>query len=946
MLRGAIPYMIENHAQRRHLGRMARISNQRAVIDRKAVADQLYRLADDEGISAKTQGKVLAIFKSALTRGREEIRRRFEDEQGLGSDCVRSQAFLADQLVRLIHDFAAEHVYPLSNPTTAEQLSIAAVGGFGRNEMAPFSDIDLLFLLPYKQTPRGEQLVEYMLYMLWDMGLKVGHATRSIDDCVRLARADLTICTSMIEARWIWGDKALYAKFRARFQKELVATSGPEFVEKKLAERDNRHAQMGDSRYVLEPNVKEGKGGLRDLQTLFWIAKYLYRVEETADLVAKGVLTKGDVKLFDRAQQFLWTVRCHLHFIAGRPEERLTFDVQTTISKRMAYRNRPGVQGVERFMKHYFLIAKSVGDLTRILCAVLEEQHKKRKSLLGMPHFGFRKRATEGFIVDRDRLNVGGKQAFKEKPIRLLQLFHEAQRLEIDVHPEALRLVTQNLRLIDDDLRADPEANRLFIEMMTSSLNPQQTLSRLNEAGVFGLFVPDFGRVVAQMQYDMYHVYTVDEHTIRAIGILSRIESGALRDEHPVSSDVIQEVLARRALYVALLLHDIAKGRGGDHSELGAEIALELGPRFGLDAWETETVSWLVKNHLAMSHTAFKRDIDDAKTVSDFVAVVQSPERLRLLLLLTVADIRAVGPDVWNSWKAALLRELYFRTLEVMIGGVPAEHKAARVNRAKEDLREKLCDWTPEAVEEFVSKGYPGYWLGFDADVHEYHARTVSKATELGLALHIDTRVVAARGVTEILIYTADHPGLFTRISGAMALSDASIVDARITTFSDGMALDTFSIQDAFGGAFRDPGRLKRLQRNIEDSLAGKIIPRRELVARGKRLLARRTGVFLVSPGVLIDNKASTTHTVLEVNGCDRPGYLHDVTAALTDLGLQIGTAQISTYGERAVDVFYVKDIFGLKIENEDRLARIRKTILEAISPSSSSEAKDSVAAE
>jgi [protein-PII] uridylyltransferase len=915
---------------------MARIARQRAIIDRGAVAEELARIVEDMGTGNRSQPKVLSAFKAALARGREEVKRRFEEDGASGSETVAAQAFLVDQLVRLIHDFASEHVYPLANPTTGEQIAIVAVGGYGRGELAPFSDVDLLFLLPYKQTPRGEQIVEYMLYMMWDLGLKVGHATRSIDDCIRMARQDITIRTSMIESRWLWGDKALYERFKARFQKEVVVPTGPFFVEAKLAERDARHAQMGDSRYVLEPNVKEGKGGLRDLQTLFWIGKYLYQVEDAQGLVKAGVLTARDARTFDRAQKFLWTVRCHLHYLSGRPEDRLTFDVQTQIAARMGYRDHKGARGVERFMKHYFLIAKAVGDLTRILCAVLEERHKKR-SILSRARFSFRKKCAEGFRVDADRLTVVNDKVFRENPVRLLQLFHEAQRMELDIHPDAFRLVTQNLGLIDDTLRADAEANRLFMEMLTAKDNAQVTLSRLSEAGVFGRFVPDFGRVVAQMQYDMYHVYTVDEHTIRAIGILNKIENGELAKDHPVSAEAIHEVVSRRALYVAVLLHDIAKGRGGDHSVIGAEIAKYMGPRLGLDDWETETVSWLVLNHLAMSNTAFKRDIEDPKTVKDFVSLVQSPERLRLLLVLTVADIRAVGPDVWNGWKASLLRELYWRALEEMTGGVPAERRAQRVERAKEALREHLKDWDKDAVEDFIALGYPDYWLGFTTEEQAYHAEVVRDAGDAGL--HIAVQQHSDRGVTDVLIRTHDHPGLFSQIAGAMALTDASIVDARIVTMADGLALDTFSIQDPRGGAFNDANRLKRLRANIADALTGKLVPKREFKARRLKAASGRTVVFKVPPGVLIDNKASQTHTVIEVHGRDRPGFLYDVTAALTGLGLQIGSAQISTYGERAVDVFYVKDVFGMKVESEARLTRIRETLLEAIAPPADKEA-------
>ena len=907
---------------------MVRVPKPRDIIDRKALAGRLA----DLGSGAAARPQVVELFKAALGDGRAEIRRRFETAAAPGSEVIHANAYLIDQLVRGLYDFTIERVIPLANPAKGEQLTIAATGGYGRAELAPYSDIDLLFLLPDKKTPDGEQIIESLLYTLWDLGLKVGHAARTVADCMRLSGDDLTIRTSLLEARWLCGGRDLFGQLETRFAAEVVAATGPDFVEAKLAERDRRHERMGDTRYVLEPNVKEGKGGLRDLQTLFWIAKYLYPVADVGGLVDHGVLTVEDVRHFARAENFLWTVRAHLHYLAGRPEERLTFDVQTVIGARMGYRDHAGTRGVERFMKHYYLTAKDVGDLTRVLCAVLEERHKKRHSFFRLPDFLIAKGRIDGFRVDGDRLTVESNDAFAAEPGKLIRLFYEAQRHDLDIHPQALRLASQSLGLIDGALRADAEANRLFMEILTSPKDPEKALRRLNEAGVFGRFIPDFGRVVAQMQYDMYHVYTVDEHTIRAIGILAAIEKGTLKNDHPVSSAVVHEVQSRRVLYLALFLHDIAKGRGGDHSVLGAEIALRMGARMGFSAWEIETVEWLVRHHLLMSATAFKRDLEDSKTISDFIAVVQSPERLRLLLVLTVADIRAVGPGVWNEWKAMLLRELYYHAVKEMTGGLPTRHRQARVEAAQDALRRHLADWSQAEIEEHIERGYSAYWLTVDTDTHVRHALAVREAERRDLDLHIEIRADPAGDVTEILIYTADHPGLFAKIAGAMALTGAAIVDAKIVTLSNGMALDAFSIQDSQGGAFANAERLKRLRTRIEDALAGRLRPDRELELVRRRAWPSRTHVFKVPPRILIDNRASTDHTVIEVNGRDRAGFLFDVTSALTDLGLQIASAHISTYGERVVDVFYVKDVFGLKMEHKERLNHIRERLIVAVS--------------
>jgi [protein-PII] uridylyltransferase len=923
------------------------VPNRRAIVDRAALAARLAAIAGEIADSTAARAAVLAVLKETLAAGRAEIRRRFDaggpdatrqdrfgrfrlEGAGDGRAVAQGTCFLIDQIIRALYDHAIGHVFPLPNPTAAEHMALVAVGGYGRGELAPQSDVDLLVVLPYKLTPHSEQVVEHLLYMLWDLGLKVGHATRSVDECMRQANADMTIRTAMLEARYLWGEQGLYDELKRRFQREVMAGEAVGFVEAKLAEREARHARLGNTRYVLEPNIKDGKGGLRDLHTLYWIGKYVYRVDDVAALVERGVLTRKEARNFENASVFLWTLRCHLHYLTGRPEERLTFDVQPEIAARMGYTDHAGTRGVERLMKHYFLIAKSVGDLTRIFCAAIEAAHQRKPLLERLPGIGFLRKEVDGFPVEGGRLVVPGDDFFKADPTNILRLFHTAQRHGLDIHPASLKLVTRSLPLITRKMREDPLANRLFVEMLTSRKDPEQTLLRLNEAGVFGRFLPDFGRVVAQMQYDMYHHYTVDQHSIFAIGILHRIESGALKDEVPISCEVVHKIVSRRALYLAVLLHDIAKGRGGDHSELGAEVAMEVGPRLGLSDEETETVAWLVRYHLFMSNIAFKRDLDDPQTVIDFVDVVQSLERLRLLLVLTVADIRAVGPKTWNGWKAQLLRDLYYRAEEVLSGGLASEGRESRVAAALTALKVELGDWSDDDFEAHMQRGTPAYWLSFDAETHARHARLVRGAEQAGDPLSIDIRVDAWRAVTEITVYTQDEAGLFARLAGAMALSGADIVDARIFTLTNDKALDTFWIQDGEGKAVDRPDRLAKLSVTIRRVLEGRGETMAEL-ARPASAIPSRLSVFKVPPRVLIDNGASVSHTVIEVNGRDRNGLLYDLTRALATLKVQISSAKVSTFGERAIDVFYVKDRFGLKIDDEARLDVIRSALKEAL---------------
>ncbi|NLH83428.1 MAG: [protein-PII] uridylyltransferase, partial [Phyllobacteriaceae bacterium] len=675
--------------------------NFEGLIDSDDLRRRLTALVADgsDGGNPQVRSKVLAILKDARNQARAIVQERLlADRRGVL--CAERLSFVQDELIRVIYDFAVAHVYPVKNPSSAERIAVTAVGGYGRTTLAPGSDIDLLFLLPYKQTPWGESVVEYILYMLWDLGLKVGHATRNVEECIRQARSDLTIRTAILEARWLWGDRPLFDDLEKRFDAEVVQGTGREYIAAKLAERDDRHKRQGMSRYLVEPNIKEGKGGLRDLQTLFWIAKYFYRVKDARDLIAAGVFSKAEYRRFERCDDFLWGIRCHMHFATNRAEERLSFDLQREIASRLGYVDKGGLRAVERFMKHYFLVAKDVGDLTLIFCSALEEEHVKQTPALNRLFGRFRRRkpkvvAGDGgpFVVDHARITVADSMVFERDPINLIRIFHEADRNNLDFHPDALQLMTRSLKLIDEKLRTDETANRLFLEVVTSRHAPERILRRMNETGVLGRFLPEFGKVVAMMQFNMYHHYTVDEHLLRAVGELSGIERGTIAEEVPLSTELFAGIQNRKVIYLATFLHDIAKGRPEDHSLYGGKIARKLGPRFGLSAAETETVAWLVENHLVMSSVAQGRDLNDRRTIENFAEIVQSPERLKLLLCLTVADIRAVGPGVFNGWKGQLLRTLYYETEPYLAGGHSQVGRDQRVAAAKLRLCERLTDW-------------------------------------------------------------------------------------------------------------------------------------------------------------------------------------------------------------------------------------------------------------
>ena len=906
-----------------------RIPSPRSVIDRRGLTTRISALVEELG-PVKARNDIVALLREALAQGRDEIARRLVERPTAGYEVAEAQAFLVDQILRIVHDHVILNVYPASNRTKGERLTIAAVGGYGRGEMAPHSDVDIAFLTPLRCTAWCEQVIEAMLYFLWDLGLKVGQSSRSLDEMVRMCKSDLTIRTAMLEARYVWGDQDLFEEARQRFWKDVVGGTERQFVVEKLAEREARHKRMGDSRYVVEPNVKEGKGSLRDLHTLYWIGKYIHKVRSTADLVDVGLLSQKEYRAFRRAENFFWAVRCHLHTITRRAEDRLTFDLQREVAARMNYADRPGKSAVERFMQYFFLQAKVVGSLTGVFLAQLDEQFAQRPARGLLANFRARPRMVKGYKVFGGRVRAPNDFWFAEDPVRLIEIFVLADREGLEIHPETLRQIGHDISHIRDDVRSDPRANALFLELLTSRQDPEKALRAFNEAGVFGRFVTEFGRVNAQMQFDMYHHYTVDEHTIRAIGLMARIERGELKDDHPLAHEIIAKIRSRRALYVAVLLHDIAKGRGGDHSVIGAEIACRLCPRFGLDDEETELVAWLVRQHLIMSATAFKRDLSDSKTIMDFLATVQSLDRLRQLTLLTVVDIRAVGPGTWNSWKRQLIAELYSASEERLRLGHAEYGREKRIAAKRAAVAERLGA-DSNLIEAIGSQFADAYWIAEADDVIAKNLAQYEASRNEPLTIH--SEFYPARGATLVTVIAADHPGLFYRIAGGIHLAGGNIIDARIHTTRTGRAVDNFLVQDPIGRPFREEGQLDRLRTSIENALANRLQLLPQLHARPD---ARpRADAFDVRPRVLVDNKASNRFSVVEVNARDRPALLNRLAYALFDGRLMVHSAHIATYGERAVDTFYVTDLLGGKLESPSRIRTLEKRMLEAASEAS-----------
>ena len=871
---------------------------------------------------------MLAALKTMIEDERARLQAAFMKHND-GVAYLGLHTLLMDDVLRLIYDSAC-HIYGKDM-----QVAILATGGYGRGELCPHSDLDILFLTKIKPKRHEAEAISFMLYLLWDLGLKVGYASRSLRQALRAASADLTIRTALLESRHIIGDADLSAELMTMFRGQITAATAKDFIAEKLAERDARHRRSDTRRYMLEPHIKDGKGGLRDLQTLFWIARYNFDADTSvgtgadnvAALIEKGFLTTAEARAFSLAQQFLWSLRCHLHLRCGREDDRLSFDAQLDIAPLFGFRARGGQNGVERFMRQYFLAATRIGNLTRIFCAAIADD-------FDAPH---QSRAVKTpkhlapFVLLGKRLLFDPDKTLSDHPQALLEVFLLALDKGYEIHPKTLQQITRQLRLINDEFRGLPHANATFLAIITHKNNPERILRLMNEVGVLGKFLPDFGRIVAMTQFNMYHSYSVDEHTIYALGVLHQIEAGELVDIAPIASGVAGKIIERNALYVALLLHDIAKGRGGDHSTLGAEVARQVCPRLGLDAAATETVVWLVQNHLLMSETAFRYDLNDAATIDRFAQAVQSPERLNLLLVLTVADIRAVGPHVWNGFKAGLMRELYARTLAVLVGdAVASEGQQEAVRQA---LRRRDAYWDEARIAAHIEMFYPNYWSRFDLDAYLRHADMCREYSVNAKPIGINIMPDQARNATEIAVLVADHAGVLSRIAGGVAASGANIVDARVIARKDGLALDVLWVQDATRQAIIDKDALARLYTNIEKAMLGTLDIGRAMRARLRATPARIRRIAAPSR-VLINNQISPTHTVIEINGKDAPGLLYRLTGAIAEMGVQIQMASVSTYGNRVVDVFYVKDSFGLKLEAKARIKAVQAVLLKIVEDS------------
>ena len=834
----------------------------------------------------------------------------------LADDLVHGRAAVIDRLLRACwHDVGLD---------IDRNLALIAVGGYGRGELLPGSDIDLLLLAAAApDAGRGEQISEF-IRRLWDMGLHVGHSMRTLTECEAEAAHDITIVTTLMEARLLAGSEGIYAELQTRTGPDRIWPSR-QFFAAKLEEQAKRHHKFGDTAYSLEPNVKDGPGGLRDIQMIGWVTKRHLHARRMSELVHHGFLTHDEYGELKEGQSYLWRVRFALHTLTGRSEERLLFDQQRALANLFGYHDESANLAVEQFMQTYYRAVMRLERLNEMLL-----QHYK-EAILYADVVAAPEPLNSRFQVRRGFIEARHSDVFKEYPPALLELFLlSAQHPEIEgVRASTIRLLRQHLHLIDDDFRHDLLCRNLFMQILRQSQGVTEQMRRMNRYGVLAAYLPAFAMIVGRMQYDLFHVYTVDEHTLMVLRNLRRFSVPELRDELPACSQIFDALSAPEVLYLAALFHDIAKGRGGDHSELGATDAEDFCRLHGLPEPSVALVSWLVRNHLLMSMTAQRKDISDPEIVREFARQVGTHQYLDHLYLLTIADIRATNPSLWNSWRQSLLSELYDTTVRVLQQGIETSQsgheltaqvqtEALKLIRAQRlSQRDALQLW--EGLSE-------DYFLRHSADEVAWHTRAILQhGTESGPVVRI--RPHTERGGSEIFLFTEDSPQLFAHVTGTLDRLGLDIVDARITSARHGMVLDTFMVLEDNGETVHDDFRLEEIVDSVQEALAQPDMP----PATVKRRLSQRLRHFQVPTCINFSHNESQHWSAIQLTTGDRPGLLSAVGQALTASHLRLHNAKITTIGEQADDIFYVTEDDGEPLTDAMRQAEVHRAIMQAL---------------
>ena len=872
----------------------------------------------------------LAASKRYLIHYREVIRQGHR-EGASGEAVVAQVTAMTDLLVQKLYRSICRDIWP-GQPRPLDQIALVALGGYGRGELNPYSDIDLMFLHNGRDPQRVEDIANKVLYFLWDMRLDVGYSVRTPDDCVEMAQADSTVRTALLDARLVIGNRHLFRQFEKVLISQIVTKGSDSFIRNKVEERRKRLEKYGSSIYILEPNLKEGEGGLRDLHTALWIAKIRYKVTDPRELIVKGIISEEEYQAYHQALSYLWRIRNELHYRAGRKNDQLTFESQINLASFFGYEDRGKSLAVEQFMQDYYRHATRVEHLASSIITRCSFRDEGPMKFLG---YFTRRPIGEGFYVLKGELIIPDESVIARDPARLMKLFEYAQKQGVKLNIKVKELVRKNLHLVNDRFRRSREVNQSFFNILNSRKGVPETLRLMHHLEFLIHYIPEFERTYCKVQHDLYHIYTLDIHSLFAVEELVRLWEGGHRDDLPLLTRLAGEVENRTVISLAVLFHDIGKGEGSRHAERGADMMPTISRRMGLSRQESEQLEFLVRRHLDMAHIAQRRDLNDEKMIIEFARRMGTTDNLKKLYLLTYADIRAVGPDVWTGWKGMLLQELYDKTFQVLErGNFRLEASGERTKTVKKKVAALLEDELPAtAVRQELKAMTTRHLL---SNPPEHLAAHVRLLHELGSQTPLIMKVVHEqldqdKGYSNFTICTFDHPGLFARITGVMAANGMNILGAQLHTGSNGKVLDILKVNSPKGFIITDENRWQRLRHDMEQVLSG-VVNVKSLVERQLQQPSFMEGVKPRFPTrVEIDNEISEEYTVIDIFTHDTVGLLYRIASTLTELGLYIDVSKISTKVDQAADVFYVRDIFRHKITDEARCAEIRARLLAAI---------------
>ncbi len=877
-----------------------------------------------------TDSNPTAAARAYIRKGRE-ILLEAHRAGARGNEIVLAYTGMMDHLIGSLFESASKD-YVNRYPSMNARCGVIALGGYGREELNPQSDIDLLFVHIWKVTPFVEAVAEKVLYALWDSGLQVGHAIRSIAESVRLGNKDMKVKTGMIDARFLSGDLQLYKDLKGAVQGQFSGISGDRFIRKKIEENLLRHERYGGSVYLSEPDVKEGEGGLRDIHTALWVSKTRWNVGRLDELESKGVLNTSDLSQLKDSQDFLWHVRNEIHFASETHQDQLNFELQEKVAANLGYTDDQNIKGVEAFMRAYYLHA---AQISRVTSLILHRATEGADSNYRKIHTSGRE-IRPGVHVSKGILTITRPQMLESEPELMMTVFEDAQRSRAEINQETGELLRARLGLIDEGFRHSANPNTTFLQILSGPERVYETLVEMHRCGVLDEFIPEFGRVLCMVQHDLYHIYTVDQHSLKAVKEFESLRAGDFRDNLPLLTQLAREIEKVEVLVLGILFHDIGKGHGGNHSQIGSDTATKIARRLGLNVDDRVQLSFLVLQHLNLSNMAFRRDIDDEEQVIDFAQTVGSVNNLKMLYLLTYADINAVAPGVWNNWKASLLEDLFVRSLRVLEdlekGAFRRADSQSRIRRIQTRLTKELAaQFSPDRIQAFFDNMSDRYFLTTPESEMPVHYELMEKfSNQLFL---ISVRHFPEREYSEMAICAHDHSGLFAQITGIFASMGLDILGARINTRKDGMILDVFRISHlGRPEVVMEESRWARVEEILKGVLTGTVDIARLVEESGSPLLFKKRPAPRVPTMIQFDHSSSDDFTIVEVYTQDRTGVLFAITFALHQLGIWIHLAKISTNVDQVADVFYVTDGKRKKIEDKEQLESIRQKLMESLS--------------